>query len=313
MAYVPSYVDDEEQKKKDAQLTTETTTPATGATETATTSGASSPLAQQGFVGIGQYLNANKDQAQGLADKLTAPIDQEVKSAQDSQTKYTTDLQANNAKAGSDWQTNQNTAQAAANKDHQTQLNDAYYLWQRTPENIAPSNQAVLGTGTSGPNSLKAEREKAYQDLLANPSVADTGPAPTPLAFTPDTSVAQKASGDLTALGTMEGRQALLQGLAAPGYTAGENQFDAALLGTTGIASAGSKYEGILNALRNPVAPAATTPAPGKTVSAIPGAIADKQAAKAFAERNAVETAQYQADQKAKMKAADLFHLGMFQ
>jgi hypothetical protein len=301
MAYVPTYVDDEEDQKKETQLAlSEPTAPTASGAETGTAS-TSSPVAQKGYVGIGQYLQANREQAQDLAGRLTKPIEDKIGAAQSGQEQYNKDYQQNYNNQVQTWQTKQNTAQAAANKDWQNRLNEAYYMWQRTPSNLPPSNAgSVYGTGTSTANSLRDEREAAYRDLLANAPKANVGIAPSAPSYTPDTSGAQAAAGELEALSTPEGRQASLQGLAGSGYSPGENQFDAALLGMTDVGKTGEKYSGILNALRSPVAPTLTEPTGLKTVSAIPSSIADTQAQKAFQARNLAETLDYQKRQKGK-------------
>lgn len=255
MAYVPSYGDDDEEKKKAAQPGSEATPSAASGTAAgaATSQGA---LADKGYVGIGQYLDANKDQAQGLADRITAPIQQQVSEAQASQADYTQDWKEDYQKRVEDWSEAADTKQSNLNTQHQNQVNQAYYDWQRTPQNVAPTSTM----GTSQYSSLKGEREAAYQDLVRNAPRAETGVAPTPSAYTPDTSLAQEAQAGFGALDTQAGRQAALQDQATGLYTPGQSGLDAAILGMSDIGQAGEKYGGVLEALRNPTAPRAQGP-----------------------------------------------------
>jgi hypothetical protein len=251
MAYVPSYVDDEEEKKKAAQPTTAVASAAPATTQVGTGGGAG-PLQSKGFVGIGQYLDANKEQAQGMADKITAPIGERVSEAQAGQEQYAQDWKDDYQGRVDDWRKAGRKEQADLNTGFQDQVNQAYYDWQRTPENVAPTTKL----GLSKYNTAKEAREAAYQDMVRNAPKANLELAPTPGAYTPDTSAAQAIEGDLSALETLPGRQAMLQKQASGVYTPGESLLDATLLGTTDIGQAGNKYEGILNALRNPTAPA---------------------------------------------------------
>lgn len=279
MAYVPTYVDDEDETQNQAQaITTAAASPTAGATETAT---ATTPLSQKGYVGIGQYLQANKEQAQNLAKRVMEPISTGVQSAQQAQKDYDRDYKAQASMQGEAWKASKAKEQSTAIGSWQKQLEDAYYNWQRAPAEVPP-----------GMVSARDTYEKAYKDLLANQPKVDTSGAPSAPAYTPDTSAAQAAESELTSLGTQEGRQAILQGIGGPGYTAGENMFDAALLGGTDVGAAGSQYEGILNALRSPTAPTVnpatytpTTIDPARMDSAAKGAYwtrlaNEKQAAK---------------------------------
>jgi hypothetical protein len=256
MAYVPSYVDDEDEKKKAAQaITTEATAPVTGA---ASTAASPSPLSKHGYVGIGEYLQANKDQAQELANKVTTPIEKQIDEAKKAQSQYNKDWASSYATSANAATKSQAAEQRKLNQDWQNQLNEAYYLWQKTPSTIAPSNaSSVYGSGTSQANSLRAEREAAYRDLLKNAPTAALGSVSAP-AYTPDTSAAQGVESNLEALTTPEGRQAALTDVGQSGYTAGQRQFDAALLGMTGVGGLKEQYSGIMDALMNPTAPSIT-------------------------------------------------------
>jgi hypothetical protein len=283
MAYVPSYVDDEDEKKKAAQAITTDTAVSAAEPATATTT-TKSPLTQKGYVGIGEYLTANKDQAQELANKVTTPIEEQLDEAKKAQSQYNKDWASSYANAANTAQKSQAQSQSQLNQDWQNQLNEAYYLWQKTPSTIAPSNaSSVYGSGTSQANSLRAEREAAYRDLLANAPTAalETVSAP---AYRPDTSKAQAVESTVEGLGTQEGRQAVLSDIGGAGYTAGQRQLDAALLG---MADSGGKikeqYSGILEALMNPTAPEITyTPV---AASAISSSAADEAARKYFLDK----------------------------
>lgn len=259
MAYVPSYVDDDEEEKKETQaITTSTAAPATDAADASTaTASTGTPLSKKGYVGIGEYLSANKEQAQSLANKTLEPIGEQVEEAKESQMQQNKDYASTYAASADTATKSQAEEQRKLNETWQNQLNDAYYLWQKTPSTIAPSNSdVVLGSGTSQANSLRAEREKAYRDLLANAPTAAVQTVSAP-AWRPDTSAAQSAQSNIEALGTTEGRQAVLSDIGGGGYTAGQRQLDAALLGMADVGGqATEQYSGVMDALLNPTAPA---------------------------------------------------------
>jgi hypothetical protein len=291
MAYVPSYVDDDDDEgKKTAQaITTDAATPAAEpATATSTAAATQSPLTEKGYVGIGEYFEANKEQAQELAEKVKTPIDEQIEEAKATQSQYNKDWASSYAKAADTAQKSQAQSQTQLNQDWQNQLNEAYYLWQKTPSTIAPSDSgSIYGSGTSKANSLREEREKAYRDLLANAPTAalETVSAPT---YTPDTSQAQAVESTIEGLGTQEGRQAVLSDIGKAGYSAGQRQFDAALLGTSNIpGKLKEQYSGIVEALMNPTAPGLTyTP---RATAATSAASANEAARKYFLQKLAEE------------------------
>lgn len=263
MAYVPSYQDDEQQQNPQ-QPAGSSSAPGASSVGAGGVGSATLPAQQTGapgsFPGVMGYLRANSDQAAGMAGDAAKKIGDETNTAQSDLSSQSQQWQQANQAALDNWKT----------------TNDQRYRNEYIPTEMGQKQQYILGrtnqdlAGSGDP----AARTKWWQDHynqysqeFYNSGVPEFAPTSKPSAtpWNPDLSKVNAAQTDLNALGTQEGREALLAQKEGGGYyTPGMKALDAALLGV-GLQGQGvQQYAPILDALRgqNPTAPTDPSQAP---------------------------------------------------
>lgn len=217
---------------------------------------------------ITQYLNANKDQGSALAADVAGQVGKEVQDAKDSGAKQAADWTTQNQGAVDSWrQQNQGAYDAwrAQRQADQQKAQDALASSYETFTNRVRGNGTDQGNGPTD-NALNrlyriplTNAVNTYQSWRGNLTDFTPTDAPTLTDWRPDTTAATKASADLSALGTDQGRETFLaQRNGGGAVPSGVNQLDAALLGR-GLAGNEtlSGYGDMLSALRNPGSPTA--------------------------------------------------------